>query len=400
MNRYASFALSIASMFFLVMAILVNSPPLFYMVTAVLATLFASAVQAWLAVRALRFERFAPPAVQVGEPVTVEITAWSERRIMRPLVTIIDRLPKNLVSQGMRPSLPIAPSFDQPIQTKYTFRPMRRGRFKWSNLRVRGTDALGLIVRERSYKTDPIELTVYPAPIPVQVEATPSSGWGSSDLDSGRVRGSGLEPRTVREYAPGDPIRYIHWKSSAKSRNLMVKEFETGSGVSISFLFQRTKGTDIGSETTSSLEAMCGHALFLAEEYLNAGASIFFPLHEDASAMSAHTHARIRDAREILTDVSADQVQSVSQDIEACRASLDQGTTLLIFVCIQDPDLPATLSSFPTVQKVCLVYDADDYRIIGGRGISGESAADPTYLARLEDAGAQVQVMEKVRRHA
>ena len=48
MNRYASLSLSIASVFFLVMAILVNSPPLFYMVTAVLATLGAAAVQAYL----------------------------------------------------------------------------------------------------------------------------------------------------------------------------------------------------------------------------------------------------------------------------------------------------------------------------------------------------------------
>ncbi len=400
MNRYASFALSIASMFFLVMAILVNSPALFYMVTAVLATLLASAIQAWLAVRALRFERFAPPAVQVGEPVTVEITAWSERRIMRPLITVIDKLPKNLVSKGLRPSLPIAPSFEQPIQTRYTFRPMRRGRYKWSTLRVRGTDALGLIVRERTYKTDPVELTVYPAPIPVQVEAKPTSGWGSSDIDTGKIRGAGLEPRSIREYAPGDPIRFIHWKSSAKGRSLMVKEFESGSGVNISFFFQRNEGTEIGTESCSTLEAMCGHALYLAEEYLNAGAYISFPLMEDPALQSSHPHARIRDVREILTDLEATNITTLSQDIESIRQQIRQGATLLIFVAVQDTLLPAVLSSLPAVQKICLVYDADDYRVIGGRSQTCSSAADPTFLARLEDAGAQIQLMPKILRTA
>lgn len=396
MNRYAAFALSIASMFFLIMAILVNSPALFYMVTAVMATLLASLVQAWLAVRALRFERYAPPAVQVGEPVTVEITAWSERRIMRPLITVIDLLPRALVSKGLKPSLPIAPSFEQPIQTRYTFRPMRRGRFKWSNLRVKGTDALGLIVRERTYKTDPVELTVYPAPIPVQVEITPTAGWGASDLDSGRKRGSGLEPRSIREYSPGDPIRYIHWKSSAKSSQLMVKEFDTGSGVSVAMVIQRTRGTEVGRESASTLEAMCGHALYLAEQYVNAGASVEFPLQEGEGAYSVHPDARIRAIREVLTDLHADHIETISQDLLSLRGVVTPGTTLLIFVASQDDRLPEAIQSLPGVQKVCLVYDTEDYRTLGGKRTETARAADPVYLARLEASGAEVHVMPKV----
>lgn len=395
MNRYASLALSVASMFFMVMAILVNSPPLFYMVTAVLATLGASSLQAWLSVRALRFERFAPPAVQVGEPVTVEITVWSERRIMRPLITVIDMLPRTLVAQGVRPSLPVAPSFDQPIQTRYTFRPMRRGRYKWSGLRVRGTDALGLVNRERVYRSDPVELTVYPAPIPVSLEISPIAGWGTSDLDSGRARGAGLETRGIREYVSGDPLRYVHWPTSARSGKLMVKEFETGSGVSINFILQRTQGTDVGSEKASSLEAMCGHALFLAEQYLKGGALVSFPVHEDPLAATAHPEARIRDIRDLLTDVQADRAELTSDDLTHVRRHLTTGSTAVVMIGAQDSKLPETILSFPDVHFVCLIYNLDDYRSAEGREALA-SAADPTYLARLEAAGAEVSVMPKV----
>lgn len=398
MNRYASLALSVASMFFMVMAILVNSPPLFYMVTAVMATLGASALQAWLAVRALRFERFAPPAVQVGEPVTVEITVWSERRIMRPLVTIVDNLPRTLVSQGVRPSLPVAPSFDQPIQTRYTFRPMRRGRYKWSSLRVRGTDALGLINRERAYRTDPIELTVYPAPIPVSIEVAPRAGWGTSDLDSGRARGSGLEVRTIREYTSGDPIRYVHWPTSARSSKLMVKEFETGSGVFINFVIQRTRGSEVGNERASTLEAMCGHALYLAEQYLRAGAGVCFPVFEDVYSASAHPESRIRDVRDVLTDVQADSDSQLSDDLQSIRSTLSTGKTVVLLVAAQDPRLPETILSIPDVHFVSLVYDLDDYREKPSQAVGPARAADPTYLARLEAAGSEVHLMPKVER--
>lgn len=396
MNRYASLALSVASMFFMVMAILVNSPPLFYMVTAVLATLGASTLQAMLSVRALRFERYGPPAVQIGEPVTVEITVWSERRITRPLVTIIDNLPRTLVAQGVRPSLPVAPSFDQPIQTRYTFRPMRRGRYKWSGLRVRGTDALGLVNREKTYKTDPIELTVYPAPIPVSIEINPIAGWGTTDLDSGRARGAGLEMRSIREYTPGDPLRYVHWPTSARSNRLMVKEFETGSGVFLNFLIQRTKGTEVGNESSSTLEAMCGHALYIVEQYLKGGAGVCFPVHEDPLAATSHPEARVREIREVLTDLQADKEDSLSDDLNAVRRHLSTGTTVVLMVGVQETKLPETILSIPDVHFVCLVYDLDDYRKLRPGVQGAANAADPTYLARLEAAGAEVNVMPRV----
>jgi len=398
MNRYASFALSIAAMFFLVMAVLVDSPPLFYMVMAIMATLAASAVQAWLAVRGLRFERFAPPAVQVGEPVTVEITVWSERRIMRPLITIVDGLPKRLVARGIRPSLPIAPSFDQPIQTRYTFRPMRRGKYRWTGLRVRGTDALGLVNREKSYKTDPVELTVHPAPISASVDISPIAGWGSSDLESGRSLGSGLEFSTIREYVTGDPLRYVHWPSSARTNRLMVKQFETGSGVYMNFVIQRTQGTEIGNEESSTLEAMCGHALFLAEKYLKNGATVVFPSFEDPLAAAAHIEARIGEVREILTEIQADRPERLSDELSSLRRHFYIGSTVVIMIGVQDLQLPEVMLSIPNVHFCCLIYDLDDYRGRSPLPADVRPASDPAYLARLEQAGGEVFAMPRVER--
>ncbi|RYG81274.1 hypothetical protein EON77_07745, partial [bacterium] len=101
------------------MAILIDAPALFYMSFALIATLIAANVQSTLAIRSLRIERIVPESVTVGESATVELILWSERRIRRPLVTVVDELPARMHARDLGPSLPVAPSFDQPIRTQY-----------------------------------------------------------------------------------------------------------------------------------------------------------------------------------------------------------------------------------------------------------------------------------------
>jgi len=97
MRRAAGVALTASAFFLFIVAVLLNSSALFYMSTAIIATIFASRLQSYLSVRALHFERQAPGEAKVGELVTVEVTVWSNRRIRRPLVYIVDGLPSRLV---------------------------------------------------------------------------------------------------------------------------------------------------------------------------------------------------------------------------------------------------------------------------------------------------------------
>lgn len=390
MNKLAAVALTVASMFLIVMAVLVNSSPLFYMTVAVVATLGAARLQAWMSVRALRFERSFPPSVSIGEPVTIETIVWSEKRLKRPLVFIDDVLPQALLFKDRTPSLPVAPSFDQPIKTRFTFRPLRRGRFRWHNLLVVGTDALGLGTMEKVYSTDPVELTVYPVPIPVYVDIQASTGLGISDIESGFIRGSGIDSRGIREYAYGDPLKHVHWRSSARLGRLMVKEFETGSGLSLAFLIQQTSGTETGPPGGTTFEAMCGHALYLADSYLDRGAYVWFPGHESYEDARGHAGARARSVREVLTDIQADQKETISDQIS--RMASEGASTLVLFISQADSDLPTNLASRPNQQAICLIYDPKDFQ----PDFSGPDPMSPTYIAQLESAGARIHLMPHV----
>src|SRR5579862_9231113 len=127
MRQAARVALTWSAICLVIVALLLNSAALFYMSTAILATIGVSRYQAIRSVRDLHFDRHAPDAVKVGELVKVEITVWSDRRIRRPLVILEDQLPSRMVYGDRSPSLPIAPAFDVPYASQYTFRPLRRG---------------------------------------------------------------------------------------------------------------------------------------------------------------------------------------------------------------------------------------------------------------------------------
>lgn len=382
-NRYAAIALTVAAFFLVVMAVLVNSPTLFYMATAVIVTLAASRLQAWLSVRGLRFERSVPPAVTVGEVVDIHVTVWSERRIQRPLVTVVDALPRRLAVADLTPSVPVAPSFDQPIVASYRFRPLRRGRFTWSGLSVVGTDALGLVTLSHAYKTEPVELTVYPAPVPISVEVSPSSGWGASDLEAGRAKGSGLEPTGTREYVEGDPPRFVHWPASARTGKVMVKEFESGTGATIAYFLQRDRAL-ASAKKYSPFEAFCAHAMFLATDHVRRGGLVYFPQLEEPSVLLQTPALRERNVREVLTDIQPDAGSLLSDDL--ARGLARPGQTVLLFVAAQDPALPGVLARLGDVRKAVIVYDVQKY------GVPEASAADPEYIRQLEAAGARVFV--------
>ena len=376
MRRVAGTALTVASMFLGVVAVLINAPSLFYMSFALISTIIACNIQSNLATKALRIERIAPKSVHVGELVTIEIVLWSERKLKRPLVTVEDHLPEKLSSSNIGPSLPVAPAFDLPVRTMYQFRPLKRGRFRWKNTKVTATDALGLTNKTVSYETEPTEIVVVPSPIPVGLELPSSAGWGINEAMSGQASGAGIEPRGIREYQHGDSLRHVHWASSARIGTLQVKEFQAGSQGAASFLLQRTQGTDLGQGNVTSLDAMAGHALYLSEQLIRQGVRISFPLLEQGTKVRGESE-RKEDIALMLGTMMGDSPDKIGSDLLEAVQQVDAGTTLYVMVSIDDGSLLTALEKvrgrYPVV---ILTYDAtafDKRRLTDSAALMNES---------------------------
>jgi uncharacterized protein (DUF58 family) len=88
---------------------------------------------------------------------------------------------------------------------------------------VRG-DQLGLLRREVRW-TEPVELFVHP----VTARLRPSAAGLVRDLE-GEVTKTITDPdisfHALRAYAPGDALRNVHWRTSARTGQLMVRQYE------------------------------------------------------------------------------------------------------------------------------------------------------------------------------
>jgi uncharacterized protein (DUF58 family) len=88
---------------------------------------------------------------------------------------------------------------------------------------VRG-DQLGLIRRVVRW-TPPLELFVHP----VTTRLAPSQAGLVRDLEgqvSKKITDSDISFHALRAYVPGDDRRYVHWRTSARTGQLMVRQFE------------------------------------------------------------------------------------------------------------------------------------------------------------------------------
>jgi uncharacterized protein (DUF58 family) len=99
---------------------------------------------------------------------------------------------------------------------------LRRGALAASGWRIEASDPLGLFrqtVREDDREQSlvlPRFMSLRSQPLPREVEAAVTAPRA----------GHGTEIFGVREYRPGDPLRRIHWRSTARRGELIVREFE------------------------------------------------------------------------------------------------------------------------------------------------------------------------------
>ena len=139
-----------------------------------------------------------------------------------------------------------------------------RGIYPISALTAESIFPFGLIKVTRKLDQSGI-ITVVPA----VYECPPPPASGFEPMTGGMFRGkykssSGSEFAGVREYNSDDPIRAIHWKSSAKGRGLMVKEFNEELSGRITLIIDCSPTPEVNGETVLDSAVRLAGSLTLA----------------------------------------------------------------------------------------------------------------------------------------
>ncbi|MFE7529122.1 DUF58 domain-containing protein [Kitasatospora sp. NPDC057542] len=184
------------------------------------AVLIAVAVDLVLAapVRSLRFGRGGDTTVRLGEPATVELTVTNPSgRLLRGLVRDAwapSAWRPGTAEAASRHTLALPGGERRRITTVLT--PTRRGDHQAHRVTVRSLGPLGLAGRQGSHL---VPWTVRALPPFASRKHLPSRLARLRELDgrtSVLTRGQGTEFDSLREYLPGDDVRSIDWRASAR----------------------------------------------------------------------------------------------------------------------------------------------------------------------------------------
>jgi uncharacterized protein (DUF58 family) len=143
----------------------------------------------------------------------------------------------------------------------------RRGLYDWGPLRVTSGDPFGFFRRTREFG-GVSQILVYPPVVDLpHFQAPPANLPGEGRF---RRRTHYVTPNAsgVREYAPGDAFNRIHWRSTARTGELMVKTFELDPASDIWIVLDLEARVNAGSGDDSTEEYGVRVAASLARHYL------------------------------------------------------------------------------------------------------------------------------------
>ena len=230
-----------------------------YMIDAVIwSMLLLSAFLPWWSLRALRVERqvwlprdtnrlhgYATP--MEDDTVDVRITVSNRGRLARHLVKLVDAVPFEEPSRGLRTFLLSTIKPKSATAFTYTATCYRRGRYASAEAVLESSAPLGLFVRRRRYQL-PVNVTVYPVQLATDADPAAIEVWA----DQGRTvrSGVGSELYGSRDYHHGDPLRRVHWRNTARRGQFIVKEFEESSQATVLVAFEDRQDWDDGRDTS------------------------------------------------------------------------------------------------------------------------------------------------------
>ncbi len=270
-------------------------------------------------VRSLRLSRSGDTAVRLGEPadVTLRISNPGTRRVR---AVLRDAWPPSAGVARPRTSVDLPPGERRVITTELL--PTRRGDRIAERVTVRSLGPMGLAARQGSHSA-PWRVRVLP-PFTSR-KHLPSKLARLRDLD-GRtavlVRGQGTEFDSLREYVPGDDVRSIDWRATARAGDVVVRTWrpERDRRVLLVLDTGRTSAGRVGD--APRLDAAMDAALLLAALAARAGDRVDFIAHDRVlrAAVSGTSATELLPA--LVQAMAPLEPQLVEPDWEAIAAEI------------------------------------------------------------------------------
>jgi uncharacterized protein (DUF58 family) len=247
----------------------------------------------------------------------------------------------------------------------------RRGRHEVGPLTLRRVDALGL-GRSELTLGETATLWVYPRTHPVRVVAggLPLHHHDGTATETS-PRGS-IDIREVRAYVPGDEIRHLHWKATARTGQLMIRDYADPHQPRFTVLLDDRREIPTSAEFEEAVEFAA--SLVVAATTTDHRCQLVTPSGVDVSTTSGPDAVQ-RYLDELCVVSRAGETGLPLVPPALARAG--GGTLVVVASAVTPGDVPALAAVRPRFGEVIMVtLDGSAPAVPGARVLSAVDAVD------------------------
>jgi uncharacterized protein (DUF58 family) len=197
------------------------------------------------------------------DEVGVKLVVSSDRPVERLELMLV--VPDGLEVAFGQSSQSFRLGWDDARTVELQLRCLRWGNYDLGRIHLRARDRLGLLVWE-SRLDRRRHLRVYPLPETLQEIVQPVAAQVFSGNEVARQKGEGLEFADVRLFAPGDRVRSINWRATARRGELVVNERHPERNADVILFLDTFSDARAGGRSTLDLAVRATSTL--AERYL------------------------------------------------------------------------------------------------------------------------------------
>jgi uncharacterized protein (DUF58 family) len=215
-------ALFIGITFFIGFAAMNTGTNLLYLILSMmLSLLIISGVLSTVTLRNIEVERIVPNHIAAQEQFPIQLVVRNRKRLFASYsLRVSDHLD---MYEGIGSTFLVKVGKQDQVRTSYFCVFPRRGIYTLKYLQVSSRFPFGFFERSITF-IRPREIVIYPQVLDM-MHFLETSRVDFGEHDRAR-KGPGTSLYGLREYQAGDSARFIHWKISAKTDKLMIREFE------------------------------------------------------------------------------------------------------------------------------------------------------------------------------
>ncbi len=329
-----------------------------------------------------------------GDEVRLETEVVNRKPLPLPWLQIDDNLPDEVtllrgsVSPSYNPgfvllSNTLSMSWYYRVRKRYRLQCRQRGYFTFGPAHLRSGDIFGLFSRESEVR-DIDELIVYPRVLPLQTPGIPSNQPQGDIRTRSHLFQDPVLTLGVRDYHPGDSLKRIHWKATARLGELQTRVFEPTTTVDMGiFLDVRTVPMPLWGSEPQLMELAIITAASIAKQALDEDYRVGLYVNQNWRTSNQVIRSppgarpdQFKAILEALAPLQSFETMPLARLIMNENRNLHWGSTITAITAVPSEELLATLLQLQRAgRKVVLV-------VVGGKGEPVPQYGLTTYLVR------------------